>query len=271
MRTLLITLVIMSPWFGTNAAENNSKNKAENQDIINIGVTANRKPFIYLNEDQSTEGILVQAIESICTEINARCLYTAKEFPNLLYDLQNSSIQLLLVIDDVVLPEIDQLILSEPLCRMQPSFIQASNNESVTLQPEDYKTKTIGVRYGSIMHLDLLDNYSEFASLRPYGLLESGVFDLVSGRIDALYTEASFYHSRVKTAKLISNVTNEKLHGFNVEDIKLPPTHMRLAADTSNTDLIKRINAAIKAAKLDQSCLELLMGNNSSHNTTSRP
>ncbi|PWQ97167.1 transporter substrate-binding domain-containing protein [Leucothrix arctica] len=271
MRTLLITLLIMSPWFGINAASNNPKNKAENQDIINIGVTANRKPFIYLNEDQSTEGILIQAIESICTEIDARCLYTAKEFPNLLYDLQNSSIQLLLVIDDIVLPEIDQLTLSEPLCHMQPLFIQASDSETVKPKPEDYKKKMIGVRYGSMMHLDLLDNYSEFASLRPYGLLESGVFDLVNGRIDALYTEASFYHSRVKTAKLISNVTNEKLQGFNVEDIKLPQTHMRLAADTSNADLIKRINAAIKAAKLDQSCLELLMGRNPTHSTTSRP
>lgn len=269
MKALLITILIISFWLGTGASANNAEKKAESQDIINIGVTTNRKPFIYLNEGQSTKGMLVQVIESICTEINARCLYTAKEFPNLLYDLQNSSIQLLLVIDDVVLPEIDQLTVSEPLCRMQPLFIQASNNESVTVKPEDYKTKTIGVRYGSIMHLDLIDNYSEFASLRPYGLLESGVFDLVNGRIDALYTEASFYHSRVKTAKLISNVTKEKLHGFMAEEIKLSKTHMRLAADTSNADLIKRINAAMKATKIDQSCLELLMGRNFSRSTIS--
>jgi len=229
------------------------------KEIIHIGITANRKPFVYLDEQQQAKGMLVEIINSICTEIDANCIYTVNNFPSLLEKLQNSGLQALLVIDQVVIPDIDYLKLSAPLCKMKPLFVQPASDKSHNAIPKDYEKKILGVLEGSIMHLDLLDNYSESSQIRPYMLLESGVFDLAHGRIDALYVAESFYHARVKTTRLIDQKTGRELHAFEVGKNELPKTSIRLAIHESANPLLEKVNAAIKKVDLEQNCLDVLM------------
>ena len=228
--------------------------------LLLIGITENRGPFVYVNNQQVADGILIQTLNTLCQQIEYNCVYEPGEFYPLLEELQIGGVQALMVIDDAILPEVDEVLLSKPLCQMKPVFVQLEDGKKQSTKERQYfEGKKLGVLSGSMMHLNLMDNYSEFASIHPYQLLESGAFDLVFGRIDSLYTTEAFYEDKIKGQNLVSPFYPQKK--FEAITLKTPedfPTSMRLALPGTETTLLTKFDEAITQQQMGKPCASLL-------------
>jgi ABC-type amino acid transport substrate-binding protein len=250
---LIISLLGSSKAFSAAIAS-----KAESKLTLFVGIPQNRAPFVYTNEIQVVDGVLIKLTKTLCNQLNYDCIFMPGSFYPTLEKLQGGALQALIVLDDVILPEVDEVRLSDPLCKVNPVFIQMEEGNSEKKQPSDFEGKKLGFLSNTTMHLDLLDNYSEFASLHPYELLESAAFDLAFGRIDSLYVSEAFYLERIAEKNLMPQLFPDKK--FEVAYMKEPtdfPTSMRLAIPASDTTLLNRFNKAITEQKMGAGCAGL--------------
>ena len=107
---------------------------------------------------------------------------------------------------------------------------------------EDFQRSTIGVLSGSLHHFYLLDEYSSLARIKPYELLESGVLDLVFGRIDSLFADEAFFEARIKNTSLSNIDKPGQLVAIKVGQPELSPTAMRLVVRKNDTELLAVLN-----------------------------
>ncbi|EIJ36881.1 substrate-binding periplasmic protein [Thiothrix nivea] len=221
-----------------------------------IGIVQNRQPYTYLDKEKRPKGILIERLNTLCSQIKADCEYVAGESEQLLTDLQTYRIQGMLIIDSFVVPDVDHIKLTSPLCEIKPLFLQRQND--ARKKAEDFKGTTIGVGHGSLLHLYLLDEYSSLARIHPYLTLESGVFDLVSGRIDALFTDEAFFQARVAKTALASQTNPARLMSSAVGKPDFPATSMTLAVRERDQALLSSLEKAIKASGKIASCSSLL-------------
>jgi lysine/arginine/ornithine transport system substrate-binding protein len=227
-----------------------------------IGVENKKIPYSYINKDEEVSGILINQLKSLCKMLKLECHFINNTMETLLYQLKTAQIQAVLVQDFFVIPEIDKIVLSLPLCKINPLFIQkktATPKNTI----EDFKGKTIGVQQASIFHIYLLDNYNSFSDIKPYIQLESGVFDLISGRIDVLFADEAFAQQRILSTSLSSNTNPDQLVPLNMKPLLKSDSDSAFSRSMSlafRQDDIKRIDkfkSLLNKSKL-KSCVDLL-------------
>lgn len=225
---------------------------------IYIGVPESRYPYSYQDESSNNIGILIDRITNICNQSNLRCNFTSGNFHENLGRLHRFKVDAILLIDSVILPDIDQIKLTSPLCQHNPIFVKKVRlSLQKVLTNEDLKNTTIGVPKDSLFHLYALDNYYSFASIRPYEVLESGVFDIHSGRIDILFAEETFYNARIGKTPLAHRHSRFWLKKLQSDAVKLPGTLMTLAI-RNDDELLDKINSAIDSKGTNSPCTDLL-------------
>ncbi len=234
--------------------------QAKAKPLLYIGIEKNRSPYTNLDDRQQAYGILVDIVRHLCQTIKIECHFIAGNFDKLMHDLQTYRLDAIIVIDTVLLAKIDKLKLSPPLCNIQPVFIQKKSDERRTKR-EDFKQTTIGVLEGSLLHFYLLDEYSSHARLKPYPLLESGVFDLFSGKIDALFADQAFFNERVLKTALGRENSALTLIALRANEIELPATSMALVLKERDTELYTILVKAIQVEETLSDCATLLETN----------
>lgn len=232
---IMIFLIFYQPAAGKAADAPNTEKK--NIESIRIGTENRRQPYTYLDSERRYSGILVEHVKKICETEKIACDFTSNDFYGLLGDLQDYRLNTMIVVDSLVLPEIDNVILSKPLCNISSVFIQ-KNTGSVKTEKEDFQRSTIGVLKGSLHHFYLLDEYSSLARLKSYELLESGVVDLVFGRIDALFADEAFFNVRIQSTSLGGEDKANRFVAVKVGQSELSPTAMRLAVRDNDAELL---------------------------------
>ncbi len=223
---------------------------------LSIGVPAYRYPYSYADNKQQASGILIEVLKGVCERLKATCSFNIGTTDDLLPDLQALKLNAVLILDTFIVPEVDNIQLSRPLCTLKPVFIQNKQDpprHAIT----DYKGTRIAVLEGSIYQIYLLDTYSQLARIKPYLFLENAIFDLVYGRVDALLTEDAFMQERIKNTSLWG------YHGFTLNyptPNDLSATAMTLAVRNQDTDLFKQLDKALPTTKDQQppACSELL-------------
>lgn len=209
-----------------------------------IGIEKNRRPYTYLDEEQNPKGILLDAFLPLCKTIGVQCNFVAGDVYSLLDGIKNYELHGFIAIDSFFIPDVDKIKLTPPICKLKPVFIQRAS-EPARQKPEDFKKTTIGVLEGSLLHFYLLDEYSSFSRLRPYTLLENGVFDLVSGRIDALFADDAFFKEQVLKTSLGQEGSKHQLVAFDLSAPKLPTTSMRIAIRERDSELLGKLGKAL--------------------------
>ncbi len=255
-----VTFFIL-PFLLTTALAQQSQTKERQQ--LYIGIEKNRLPYTGLNDLKQPHGILVAAVNRLCETINADCEFVVGEFNQLLQDVKIYKLHALIIIDTFILPDIDKLKLTPPLCKTQPVFIQKPNENNRT-KPEDFKGTTIGVREGSLLHLYLLDEFSSHARIKPYPLLESGIFDLVTGRIDTLSTDQAFFSERLQKTPLGKEYAATPLDMTQPDGEALPATSMRFALREQDTELYETLTKAIQTNGQPSYCVDILVSHKQS-------
>ncbi len=236
--------------FSGHAQENLEKTPVDTQ--LFIGIQDNRMPYSFFDQEQQPQGVMVESITRLCQQIDAECNFVTADFDQLLHQVQTLQINGLAIIDSLVLPEIDQLSLTKPLCLPEIVFIQRETDNPQTT-PEDFRGNTLGALEGSLLHLHLLEEYDSNNRLKPYLVLESGIVDLLSQRVDALLTDRAFFQARVTDVKL----DKEGLTAFKVEKAEISPL-MTLAVHRNNGELLDKLEKAIATSGETPSCTTTL-------------
>ena len=104
----------------------------------------------------------------------------------------------------------------------------------------------------------MLDEYHSHSQIKPYSLIESGVFDLVNDRIGAFLAEQSFFDSQVATTTLVSKKKSYYLDTISAEKIELPFKTMSLALRAKDTELYETLTKAINSHGPTLSCVDLV-------------
>lgn len=216
-----------------------STGQAEEKKIY-IGVERNKVPYTYFNSEREMTGIIAEEVKELCLLVSANCNFVTGEVNNLLADLRAFKLHAVIVLDAFILPEIDEVKFSHPLCKIKPVFVQKVN-DSKKKEIADFKGTTIGVQQGSLLHIYLLENYSSTAQLKPYTQLENAVFDLLSGRINSLFTDSAFYKDRIEKTTFSHKDNPSRLIAFSVGTPEIPETSMSLAFRKNNKELLQRI------------------------------
>lgn len=253
---LLLPFLLTTALAQELAQESAQENPTEKKQHLYIGIEENRMPYVDKNDERQAEGILVAEITRLCATINAECEFIAGEFNQLLQALQTYKLHTLLVIDTFILPTTDKLKLTPPLCKIQPVFIHKQDENSST-KAEKLKGTTIGVRQGSLLHLYLLEKYNHKARIKAFPLLESGIFDLDSGRIDSLSADQVFFSERLQKTSLGKGYSATPLKILASDNATLPATSMRLALREQNVELYESLTKAIKANGQPPYCSDL--------------
>ena len=219
-----------------------------------IGIPSSRQPYAYLDAQKQAAGILVDAIRAACQQMETICEFVTATPDQLLQDLQAVKLNALLVVDAFIAPEVDKLQLTQPICKPQPLFIQKANAPARS-KPGDFRGTTLGVAEGSIFHIYLLDEYSNQARLKTYPFTDDAVFDLVFGRLDALFAEEALIQARIMDTPLDGYLS---FRTTAADAQTLPTTAMRLAVRDMDNDLLKALNTALQATLKEQTCAQLL-------------
>lgn len=245
---------------------------AHTKEHLFFGITDNHRPHVYLNNEEQPSGTLVDYLSALCIDLDVECSFHTDNFFKHIEQLQGGQINALLVTDSVLLPAIDQIIFTPPLCKTSPVFIyKIQSDKPVFKSIEQIRNVTIGVHQDSSYHLYLLDEYHRHSIIKPYSLIESGIFDLANGRIDALLTEKSFFEARVATTTLASKKKSYYLEMVELGKINQPFKTMSLALKIEDTELHEKFTKAINAHAPTTSCVDLVRKTLKKDNSTELP
>lgn len=231
--------------------------QAEEKQQLYIGVESNRMPYSYLDKNQQANGILIKRVKKLCAAIDIQCTFIHGSFDELLEALQTLQINSVILIDSFVNPQFDNVSLSLQLCQIQPIFIQKNSNP-LRSQISDFRNSSIGVLEASIFHLYLLDEYSSHTRLKSYPIQESAIVDLITERIDALFTEQAFFEARIANTILAKKDIEESLTTVELKNVQLSTNNMRLLVRKNDLELLNTFNQAIQDFKEIPSCANLI-------------
>lgn len=230
----------------------------QGREALYFGIMDNHRPHVYLNTEEQPSGSLINYIHTLCKELDSECNFSTGSLFNHLEELQSGQINALLITDSVLLPATDEIIFTPPLCTIKPVFIYKIRSGKPDFKSlDEIKNVTIGVHLNSSLHIHLLDEYSSHSHIKPYSLIESGVFDLANDRIDALLAEQSFFEARVATTTLVSKKKSYYLDTL-AEKTELPFKTMSLALRANDTELYNELSKVIASHGPTESCVDLV-------------
>jgi len=233
-----------------------------------IGITESRTPYTNLDNENQPQGVLVEIVNTLCREIDAHCKYMLGEPDQLLRDLEGYKLHALVTLDSHEAKQNKQVQLTTPLCHIRSVFIQRQNNAYEKLQ--DIEGTTLGVKNNTSLHLYLTESYEKSAKVRPYPTLESGVFDLVSGRIDALFADKAFFKARVAHTSLTNKISPERLIAREISSDAIPKTNMAFVVREQDKELLSTLEKAIQDQGKTRHCDCLLNTKKSEKLTTEK-
>ncbi|HHC74119.1 MAG TPA: transporter substrate-binding domain-containing protein [Thiothrix sp.] len=152
--------------------------------------------------------------------------------------------------DNILIPEVDQVSLSSPMCRMKPVFVIHATKK-IANSIDDFRSATIGVRKGSTFHFYLLNEYSSIAKIKAYSLLENAIFDLSFDRVDAVLMDQTFFSGRIKPTPIANKESTWSLIHFPINDsMPLLDKHktidIALVTKKGNENVISNIESVLE-------------------------
>jgi len=237
---LLLFLLLLS----TNSLLSEENKASSKKEFLYIGIENHRNPYSSFEKKDNLQGIMIDRINMICDTLNVQCKFSTGQIDSLLMDLKSLKLHAVFILDSFILPNLEKIDLTSEICKIEPVFIQKKSN-LVRTKTKEFEKTTIGVQKGSLLHIYLLENYNSLAQLKPYIQLENGIFDLVTGRIDALFSDKSFFIGRVLNTTFSNKGSENELVAVKVGEPDFPKTSMSLALRYNDKIRIEKIKNAL--------------------------
>lgn len=223
-----------------------------------IGLTKNDHPYSSVDNNGKVDGILINFTDTICKHLNRVCKYDHSNYFQLLKFLQTKRINALIISDHIAIPEIDNLLLTPPICEISPVFIYKSISDIDLSEKKGFSGLNIGVKENSSLHLYLLNHYPE-SNIKKYSIMESAIFDLYFNRLDTILSDEAFYQDKVYNTPLGDVNYDSQVVATSGSEISLSYKTMSIAFSNENKETYDEIVSLIlKSEEKSRNCSHLI-------------
>lgn len=220
--------------------------------VLKIGGDCTYPPFIYKDASGAWKGFDVEIGDEIARRLNMRPQRQCVPFDGMLPGLMVGKYDVVIAALDATPERAKRVDFSIPYYRVPDVFVGAKSLADAPvangiLAADFLKGKTVGLLRASIFEKYLQNTYPDVA-LSRYNSMDDVLIDLKAGRIDLAFTdmakaESDFLHK--------AGNENFAVIGPEVKDYAAVGEGAAVALRTGNTELLAKINAALKAMMAD--------------------
>jgi octopine/nopaline transport system substrate-binding protein len=242
--------------------------EAKDWKSVTIATEGSYEPWNLTRSDGQFDGFEPQLIRNICVRIKIECKFVTQDFDGLIPGLRAGKFDVLMDALSIT-PErqkviafsrpyastpaafvsVDSKILPKPVG--QGALVKLTGDNKADKQTVDelrkyLKGKTIGIQSGTVYTKFVYDNFKDIATIRAYKTAPEHDLDLVAGRIDVAFDDATYFVSALAKA-------DNKSRGFTGPKISGPiwGPGEALGFRMADSDLKAKFDAGIAAALED--------------------
>ncbi len=214
---------------------------AQAQQTLKIGIEGEYPPFNRVDQNGSLIGFDVDISRALCAEMKVQCKFVIQAWNGIIPALLANKSDLIISSMAITDKRRETLAFSNPYYYEKAIFVAAKKN-SLQITPQGLKGKVIGVQGATVFEKMLKEKFPG-VTVRVYTAVSDHNLDLVSGRIDAVLGSNLVMNSWL----LSEEAKNFEIKGDPFVDVKYMGNGAGIAARKTDTELIKKVNAALDA------------------------
>lgn len=254
-------IVAMSTLFAPSA-------EAKEWKSVTIATEGSYEPWNLTRPDGKIDGFEPELIQNVCMRIKIECKFTTQDFDGLIPGLRAGKFDVLMDALSITPDRLNVIAFSRPYASTPAAFVSVDSKvlpkpvgqgAVVRLTGDDktdkrtisefrsyLKGKTIGIQSGTIYTKFINDNFKDIATIRTYKTAAEHDLDLVAGRIDVAFDDATYFVSALAKPE-------NKALGFTGPKVGGPiwGPGEALGFRKSDADLRAKFDAGIAAALAD--------------------
>ena len=225
---------------------------AQAQETLRIGTEGAYPPFNTITSDGQLEGFDIDIAKALCEEMEVECVFVTQDWDGIIPALQAGRYDAIIASMSITDERKKQVDFSGKYYNTPPAIAVPKDSDIEDSAPQSLAGKSLGVQ-GSTTH----SNYAEAAygesDIRMYPTADEYKLDLVNGRIDAAMDDVTVLSEWLKTSdgaccKIADTITPvPEIHGEGAG----------IAVRKGETELVERLNAAIKAIRANGTYKEI--------------
>ncbi|VEJ08629.1 transporter substrate-binding domain-containing protein [Actinobacillus delphinicola] len=225
MKKLLLTTLLLT---STTAFAQN----------ITFAMEATYPPFESTNVKGEIVGFDVDIAKAICKQIDATCSFKNEPFDALIPSLirHRGGFDAAISAIDITPARARKVAFSIPYYTGGAAFIGNKADETMA------QVKNVGVQNGTT-YQQYIENQGDRYNMKSYASIQDAILDLTTGRIDAVFGDASTLGDAVKAQKGLHFI------GDKVTDPKYFGHGFAIAVNKNNTALLEQLNKGITQIK----------------------
>ncbi|WP_194089117.1 ABC transporter substrate-binding protein [Vibrio hibernica] len=200
-------------------------------------------PFNYTNSDGTLGGFDVDLANAICKEMQAKCQVVPQDWDGIIPALLARKYDAIIAGMSITEERKKKVAFTHKYALIPNKFI-AKKGADIKFTKEGLKGVKIGVQRSTTHDQYIEDNYKDIVDVVRYGTFDEAYLDLESGRIDAVFGDASALQSG-----MLDKVEGYEFTGQSLTDEKWFGDGFGIAVRKQDQDLADQINKAIDALR----------------------
>jgi octopine/nopaline transport system substrate-binding protein len=249
--------------------------EAKDWQTVTIALEGSYEPWNLTRPDGSLGGFEPELAQNLCARMKVKCKLIAQDWDGMMAGLKVGKFDVIMDALSVTDERKKEIAFSLPYASTPAVFVatktgklarlagtgktvrlagNASDKATVSALRAALKGKTIGIQSGTVYSGFIYGNFKDVATIREYKTAAEHDLDLVSGRIDVAFDDATYFISA------FAKPDNKSL-AFTGPEIAGPiwGDGEALGLRKSDADLKARFDVAIKAALADGTVKRLSM------------
>ncbi|TCK95105.1 amino acid ABC transporter substrate-binding protein (PAAT family) [Paraburkholderia sp. BL9I2N2] len=245
-----------------------STSYAKEWKTVTIALEGSYEPWNLTRPDGTLDGFEPELAKNLCTRMRVQCKLIAQDWDGLIPGLNSGKFDVIMDALSISDERKKAITFSKPYANTPAAFVSvgsgvlpklppgavpikltgnpAVDRPAVDLLRVSLKGKSIGIVTGTVYSKFINENFKDIASIREYKNAPEHDIDLIAGRIDVAFDDASYYASALsKPANATLGFTGPKIGGPIWGDGEA------LGLRKADTDLKAMFDQAIAAALAD--------------------
>ncbi len=165
-----------------------STSYAKDWKTIRIGVEGAYPPYSQTNPDGSVTGFDIDIANALCAEIGAKCVLVVQDWDGMIPSLLARKFDAIIASMSITEERKKRVDFTNKYYSSPAKFVRKKGSGIVILN-SILKGKSVGVQEETIMDRFVTDNWGDIVKVRRYGSQEKANLDLISGRLDLVFSE----------------------------------------------------------------------------------
>ncbi len=218
----------------------------EAKDTFKIATEGAYKPFNYVMPNGELRGFDVDIAKALCKQMGADCKLVTQDWDGMIPGLIAKKFDFIVASMSITEERKKAVNFTNPYYIEAGLFI-AKKGANLVFTKEGLKGKKIGVQRATTWANYLKGVYGDAVDIKYYDTVENHNLDLLSGRLDAALANGIYMSDWVNTPE----AKGLEIVGKPVTDAKYIGEGVGITVRKSDTELLKRLNAALAAIIAD--------------------